>query len=409
MYLKNKKVFQAVSLSIILYTSTASANTFINAYLLKSNNSVQDDNKEIEAPTLSRWNRWVDNTEIRSSDNDISDNKNQSYALRIRLKNAKQKSAEHKLLDLASRRGKAERDVYRLNILRKSYLDVINLIQLKQKLSSLHQQLDNVAMEASAYTQQVTSDVFSPSKVQKADIDADQVSSLIQTTQQSLNRSLALIGVPANRQKSAQQLLNYPQWLVSITDMIQIVDKDTLLKNHPSLQRLELASNIAKKQVQHEKAKKSAAVSLFELKYDVDKDAYGATIGVRIPLGKNNFDTLMRNNSYQQTQLAWELKLQSIKDELQASNLRIHDYYDQYKQEAHLLNLLNERLKRMRNSENPELILSLKKEKQQRQAINQSTHLKIVREYINFLFISGRLAETPLRNWLQKGTPRIRG
>jgi hypothetical protein len=175
------------------------------------------------------------------------------------------------------------------------------------------------------------------------------------------------------------------------------------------LQKLRLSSRIAQKQGQREKAKLDTAVQLFEVEYDQNKDSFGATVGVRIPLGKSSFSNLSRQHTYQQAKLAEEMKLSAIKDNLFESKLALNRYYDVYQLEQQLLQSINVRLKRVLQANQAELVFTLKKEQSKHQATQQDIYLKIIAEYVNFIVTSGQIAEMPLRNWLQKGQPRIKG
>jgi len=395
---------------LLLNSQSACADSYINNYLLESSHYIESLSPDSSSDlSLNMWDSWVDNSEIRLSDNDLSSSKNQSYSLRFRFKNSGQKTAEDELLGLSSQRGHAERYQYHLILLRKIYLDIINVIELTQKRDLLQQQLNMAEIEVNAYTSQVSTKVFNPARLQKVDIDRERLRSLLHINKQSLNRSLLKLNASVSEQKIAQQFFNYQQWLISIDSIMAQLDTDIRLQNHPALQKLKLETNIARKQVLREKARKSAAVNFFEVEYDADKSSYGATIGIRIPIGNNSFDSVMKNNNYHQTQLNWDLKFQSIKESMTSSHFLLDEYYETYKQERALLGLFKKRLKRMRTSENPELILSLKKQIQQQLTMEHEIRVKILREYINLLFLSGNLAAPPLRNWIEKETPEIRG
>jgi hypothetical protein len=326
-----------------LNVQIAVANPYANNYLLKTNQRFNEINSSYQVDTLNKWDSWVDNSEARFSNHNLStfDNitakKSQSYSFRVKLKNKQQQQAEQDILSLDSQKAHANTQIFYADELHQSYLFLLKSFEIKQTIDSLSNQLKIAQLKSSTYKKRITTNEFDPSKFQQADLRVNQLTAQINFKNKVLNQHLALIGIPPRNRSQAASFLDQNQWLISIREMIQTVNQSVTnpLKN-PVLRKLELASDITKKQQQLAAAKQTTAIQLVEVEYDADHDLFGATVGVRIPLGKNNFDTLHRNNVFQQAQIAWESKLLSIRNDLSKKKSLLNQYHDMYQFENQL-------------------------------------------------------------------------
>ncbi len=396
--------------SFALLIQPVFASNYMNTVLLKSYNSITS-NSGRPVIGMNQWDSLIDNSEVRVGANDLSGGLgDQTYSLRFRLKNKKQRVAEHDLLGLLAQKENADRHIFRLSLLGKNYLDVLAILELKHKVNDAQQRLKLAKLEASTYKKLVSTSAFDPSKIQRAEIEVNRLTSEQRLYNQSLNSALSRLGVPVNNKAAVQRFLDYKRWSLSMEEMLRVVDRplgSELPLNNPILEKLIVEKQIASKQSQRAKADLSTSVSLMEVEYDNDKDSFGATFGVKIPFGKSSFDTLMRDSGRSQAQQAWDMKLQTIQNSLLESKLALYRHYDAYKQQQQLQHSLNSRLKRVIKTSQPALILSLKKEQAKSQSNQQAIYLNMLGEYIRYINTSGQMVEKPLRNWLQKNQPRI--
>ncbi len=395
----------SLSLFLLVGAQQVIANPHVNAYLLEVNQQLDSTSTVPSVDPLNTWDSWVEGSEVRLNTNDLSTLNRQSYALRLRLKNRQQQAVERDLLALDTQRANTDNAISRLNELRRRYGFIHKTLQLKSSIDDLNRQLNLARLETSTYKKLVTSGEFNPVRIQRAELEVNRLTTQLRMNNRLLDQYLALIGVPASK-KSA--FLNPRNWLISLNEMKLFVDQaiSGSLAN-PALQKLNLASRIARKQRQLAKADMATGIQLLEVEYDRDRDNYGATIGVRVPLGKNSFDLQRRDIGYQQAQREWESKLFSIKNRLTESRLLLHQYDEAYRLEQQLQQAVQARLKRVTKTGRPDLILSLKKELAKHQSRQQETYLKLIGVYLDFIFVSGHMLETPMRNWLQQGRPLI--
>ena len=408
---------------LALATSTAVFATFmqvvkaedvINRFLIDANKVFIEDTNPALEQEMNLWDSWVDDSEIRikagnlSSVDSFTDENNQSYSFRVKLKNSKQRRAERDLLILESRKSDAKNNIIHLAELRKRYALILKILGQKQRIDTLSNQLKLAKLEVRTFKKLVTTSNFDPSRIQQSDLLVSRLTAQVSLNNKSLYRSLAVLGVPAENTQKAHQVLNRHQWLITINEMVNVVeDLVNLPFNNPSLQQLSLATKISKKQSKLADAQLLTGVKLVEVEYDQDNDLFGATVGVRIPLGKNSYNSLRRNNGYKNAQRAWERKLSSLKSDLADKKILLHQYHDAYKLEKQLQASVDRRLKRVMKTNRPELILSLKKEYIKHQSREQEMYLKMVDVYLDLISISGHILKQPLRNWLQKGRPQI--
>ena len=408
---------------LALATSTAVFATFmqvvkaedvINRFLIDANKMFIEDTNPALEQEMNLWDSWVDDSEIRikagnlSSVDSFTDENNQSYSFRVKLKNSKQRRAERDLLILESRKSDAENNIIHLAELRKRYALILKILGQKQRIDTLSNQLKLAKLEVRTFKKLVTTSNFDPSRIQQSDLLVSRLTAQVSLNNKSLYRSLAVLGVPAENTQKVHQILNRHQWLITINEMVNVVeDLVNLPFNNPSLQQLSLATKISKKQSKLADAQLLTGVKLVEVEYDQDNDLFGATVGVRIPLGKNSYNSLRRNNGYKNAQRAWEHKLSSLKSDLADKKILLLQYHDAYKLEKQLQASVDRRLKRVMKTNRPELILSLKKEYIKHQGREQEMYLKMVDVYLDLISISGHILKQPLRNWLQKGRPQI--
>ena len=412
---KNRVLVLLSSTAIFaIFTQAVKAESVMNRFLLDANKVFTSDTNYKPAQEINPWDSWVEDSEIRinagnlSSVDHFTDANNQSYSFRVKLKNAKQRAAEHDLLVLEGKKNDTENQIFYLAELRKRYAFILKILGQKQKIDTLSHLLKLTKLEASTFKKLVTTSNFDPSRIQQSDLLVTQLTAQIRTNNKVMYRGLALMGVSVENKQKVHQFLNRHQWLIGINEMVNVVEKtiDESM-NNPGLQQLNLATRISKKQSQLADAELLMGVKLVEIEYDQDKDLFGATVGVRIPLGKSSYNSLRRSNGYKNAQLTWEHKLSSLKSDISDKKNLLRQYQDAYKLEKQLQASVNRRMKRIMKTNRPELILSLKKELIKHQGREQEVYLKMVDVYLDLITISGLILKQPLRNWLQKGRPQI--
>jgi hypothetical protein len=388
------------------------ANSFVNNYLLQSDKRFQTSiNFGLKSP-VNAWNYWIEDSEIRLSSKKLSGLEDKSYGLRFKLKNQQQQAAENELVRLDTQKYKIEMNIFRLNSLHKAYHNIVNIIALKNKVELLKQQLHIAHLEWSASKNLLASGEFNPSKLQNAELEIISLDSQIEVKNKILNKSMANISLSSINNQPKQKFYNDQQWLVSIKEILySIENQNTEQKTtqNLSLQKLELQTQIEIQQRQRAKAELGNQIRFVELEYAADKSNFGATLAVKIPFGKNNFNSVMSHNDYQQAQHTWEMQRSLLKEDMIESITSIQLYYDEYMIEKKLLSSVDTRLQRIMQTSKPELVLTLKRQRLKHKSNHQEIFIKILRGYINLLSVSGDMVKLPLRNWIQKGKPKLRG
>ena len=388
----------------------ASADDQMSRYLWQSVESLPIQAAS-STPDGTQWDSWVEDTEFRWSSGDLSNLDKQTYALRFKLKNRNRRMAENEIDKLQASKLKTEFDVTRLSILRESYLDVLAIFRLKNEIDGLARQLNLARLEVETYRRLVSSRGFDSSRMQRADIERHKLKARLNLREKRLQRALRNLGLADAEKDEIHRFLDYRSWSISAPEIITTLDKgqssDTYLRN-PELRKLRLSSRIARNQTSRAKAGSDTAVRLIELEYDRDKDSFGATLGIRIPFGRNSAETSARDSAYRRARFALDNKIDSMKKRLRESRLSVLDHHDAYRVERGLLNSTRSRLKRIVDTGKPELILTLKKEENRLQTAINDRYLDMLLEYVNFVTLSGQIVDIPLRNWLQTETPLIK-
>lgn len=212
----------------------------------------------------------------------------------------------------------------------------------------------------------------------------------------------------------------HASWSASIVPISQIVDRVALnnetqydLESIPRLKSKSLDFRIAQEDFNLAKAQNNSLIKYLELKYidkqDRQKDKSEISLSFLIPFGSGHSKLVRRKYDADKAQAIYQqTQLQAVRN-LQKSRSDLYWLYSQSESVQQALKRINHKLSRQQEIKTPLLALALKQEKLYQHKKLWEYHLQALRDYIDFLHISGQLTSMPLRNRLLINEPKLKG
>ena len=235
---------------------------------------------------------------------------------------------------------------------------------------------------------------FKPEKLQQADVSLDAIWADELTNQAGLRQYKEFIGVGVTDLgvKSIQQV---------VQSINQILDSRSYEGINPVLRKAQLSFDLAKRQQQRVAAKESLSLNSVKLQYDNKDRTFGASVGVRVPITKNSFDSLQKKQNIYYSQLELNNTQVEIFESLKMIQLQVVHLQDEWRSNRVMLNKVNKRMNRIRQAGNLQLILDLKSKQLAYQKRQNQLWIQSLQEYIRFLYQAGLLSAYSERDWLK--------
>lgn len=349
---------------------------------------------------------WVDDTELTWKQKDFSDFEDKSLGFEVSLKNREQVRAEQEILKLGSEKNSVKYSSLLENRLRFKYLTLIDLIEQEMREALLHQQHQIAQTELNNWKTRVSSDDFQADKLQQADIGLDNVWAEEMDNRAALGRYRKSVGFAADTSRNRSNM-----HLISIEKMLQstqhILQSGAFEQHNPNIRKAKLALKYASKNQQRDYAQEKLAISSVKIEYDDKDDAFGASLGVRIPITRNTYDSALNKQDMYYSRLETQNTVQEVAAELEDKRFMLLRYQDKWNTTKKLLHKINQRIGRLSNTADSQLILDLKSERMTYHKRQSDIKVQAYKQYVSFLHSAGMLSAKPYRNWLASGTPRI--
>jgi len=405
----NKIALSLVSLVVILpvhandqYGSSESLRNTI----LEIENRVANQHQRISGADLNGIDAWVDETKVNWRTSDLGDLGNlneQRVSFEVKLKNGDQVSAEKDILNM----GQAKADLkFRYLLDRKlkaQYASLINFIEQEKKQHILQQQQQISRLELNNWKMKVNSDGFRADRLQQADLSLEAYSLEEAENNRVLNRhrenfGSELSGYSADGIISIQQMIDYSQ---------NIIDNGAYLQHSSAIRKAEFEIGLANKKRQRTNAKEQFSFNSVKVEYDNNDDNYGATVGIRLPITRNSYDSLLEKQEVYYSNIDAQNMVINTADQLQEKQFQLLRLQDESQRTRTLLQNVNKRMGRLANSGNVDLMIDLKSKKLQFLRRQDRLLISALRQYVDLLNVAGMLSAQPYRNWIKTGTPRI--
>ncbi len=356
---------------------------------------------------------WVDDSELKWSNSNINDFEAQKLSFEVKLKNREQINAEQQIINIGKSKAVLKLTGLLDKKLKATYFRLIDYIARKKRENLLQQQRLIANSELDSWKLKVNSNDFRADKLQQADLTLESIWA------QELENSTGL-----SRFKSQRQDIEYNrnhnrntaidlnrQGLISIGQMIEIsneiIQSREYQQHNNVISKAEFDIDLANRQRQRRNAQEKISLNSFKLEYDNKDNDLGFSIGIKMPITRNSYDSLLQEQQRYYTMLDAQNVITEVSDQLSEAQYQLRSIQDQWLIKQRLLHKINIRINRLSRSNNLALLLDLKKERIHRRMQQQEIEIRALKKFIELLNISGMLSAKPYRNWLLSGTPRI--
>ena len=359
--------------------------------------SAQADNPD--SNQLSGLDAWINKSEINWGNSDLDDFEDQKLSYEIQLKNREQINTEQAILDLGRVKAQLKRSSYLDKKLQYRYASFIDLLEQEKQQQLLQQKHALVNSDLNHWKLKINSDTFRADKLQQADLSLDQVWGEMLENGGTLER---LRNDPANivvgNTLSIHQMLKIEQ---------QILKSGEYQQHNLRIQKAEMDIQLANNEQQRHEAQQKLSLGSFKLEYDNKDDDFGVSVGIKMPVTKNSFDSLQEKQAVYYANLDAKNTRFEIEDQLREKQNLLYQLQHQWLSSQQVLQKMNTRIKRLSTSTNIDLLLDLKAQRLDVLKRQNRVSVQALRQYISFLNTAGMLSAKPYRNWLLKGTPQL--
>jgi hypothetical protein len=391
---------------------SAAATPALDNFLLAALTDV-DELNDLKTPlTLEGLSLWIEEAQVRvrtrsAQDFDYSNNTKESYGLRIKPKAWGQREAEQHILSLRSK----QQDVKQQQALNKAftqrYLILLELIAQQNQTRQLLLSETLLEKEVRLNRLLFSSEEVSAEKLLDAEVALEQAKAMAKLSLRRLNTLQATLQFSED---SRESLINPDNlaWLITLPELQSELSKKVNDQTAPAIQQAQLQLELAQAERQQAKSMQQLGINLIDLQFqDAKQDNMAFMVGINIPLGSETFKTTVKQYDVADSTIELMTKTnaatQTLTEQLQKINWLLDEWnlaQTQYKQ-------IVTRLQKDYTKNNPALTLTLKKILFKHSKELSTLHQQALTLYINYLALSGQLAQQPLRNWISKGNPEL--
>lgn len=277
------------------------------------------------------------------------------------------------------------------------------MIELKTHLNYLKLRLTLADSEVQYYRSQVVSELFQPEKLQSIILQRSYLQKQIKNEASFLSERTKTLEINSDDLLLKQYII--PSQILDTTNQLTLDES-----NFFALDKSRVKLKISRENRNRLRARRGISFSLLQLEHETSEQESSNTsigFGLRIPLGKENFNSLEQQYSISDIQseiydksLAVQNKLEDKKNKMKSLAM-----------DSKLINVslaeINTRLGSNENSKIAELTLLLKQKQVSTSKQQMDIHIMSLRNYIKYLHVAGFLVQQPIQNWLKPDFPQL--
>ncbi len=252
----------------------------------------------------------------------------------------------------------------------------------------------------------------------------DDLSRLIDMEEELQDEALSVLELEQLKTKTNRKIESWLQqpateidWsnfisIEKIKAQIALIDESSI-DFHPSIIRGEMRTNLSQQEAQLERAQKKSLLNFLQVRYgdnprDLLKERFSIGAGIQIPtktaatlkIKELEMEALESATEVKRDKLELQSEQTTIKNELEF----LFEKWDLMKSQLNTYqqNYAPEKLLQ-KGIVNPTVLLKIKERILKKQFLIQKTELDIFEKYIELLATSGKMMETPLKNYLSEG------
>lgn len=389
-----------IILFLLLYSCILLADTS-SRYLSEAVKEYREQLPDTLIGEISVANQWLDDAELRLKTDD-SDDRNTSYQLRLNPKGFGQAKAEQKILNYHEENRQIDYKIGLNDYLKQLYINIIDLIELKTHLNYLKLHLTLTDSEVQYYRSQVVSESFQPEKLQSIILQRSYLQKQIKKETSYLSERTKTLEINPDDLLLKQYIL--PSQILESRTQFALDES-----NYFALEKSRVKLKISQEKRNRLRSRSGISFSLLQLEHETSDQESNTSIGLglRIPLGKESFNSLQQQYSISDVQSEIYDKSLAVQNKLEDKKRKIRSLA----MDSKLINVslaeINTRLGSNENSKIAELTLLLKQKQVSTSKQQMDIHIMSLRNYIEYLHVAGFLVQQPIQNWLKPDFPQL--
>jgi len=386
---------------LILFSASNASSEVTNQYLNQARQASPYQLEQIRAES-----GWLDQTELRYSGSDQDEH---GFAFRFQPRFASQRLAENRIIDLLNHQQARALNAQLNDELKPRYHALIELIESYNELDYLEHKVVLDQQKLALNRSLAETEAFRIADLQAAEFEYHSDRQLLNQLGKRLNfRLRGFVGIPVDLLEEflstwSQQVSDWGSFIDTGGKLIHLVDSDQLddvggrVDFQLAQQKLRLARSAS-----------ASWLEFVELKLvDRSSGEQEATLGISIPLGRNDFGISQRAADVNRANLSLQGNRLEISRSITDSVAELEWLQDRTDILKSGEGLLKQQYEKLRTIGQPAVVLKLKFEILRYQNELRRLHIRGLRGYIELLHTAGYLAKEPLTNWLLRTQPKL--
>lgn len=352
---------------------------------------------------------WVDEPEARFG---FNDDQERSYALRLRPRFSKERSFENSLVQLRRQQEKVFYDIALSEALQRRYKTILALLRHQVEVEFLEQN-SRLALSEVKYLKSISQmQNFRISQLQDAESRYRGIRQKIALHTSRLGTLLMQV-FHAPQSGKLLEVQQYREWLMPLDDLPEVMERipgdvrmDDMDSN-PYIRSDSINLQIESENVNYERSISNSPIEFVEIKYiDRINDESAVTLGFSLPFGKaRSYRNLARQARVVDAEIGLQRAQQNLRDRLTDVKNRINWFLEEAKYLDGDIAEADSRLQRTAQLRDPQLLLNLRENALLARHRRSRLHIDALEAYIDFLQMSGKLIEPPIRNVIDASRP----
>ena len=370
-----------------------------------------------QIPGMSGLSSWVDELQLRqkteSTINPFASGASTAYEFRLTPKAWGQRAAEQEVLRVREEQLDAQSKNALNGALYRRYLVLLELFAQRATAQLLIVSSGLLEGEVQINRSLVGGREFSAKKLLDAEVALARSQGLAAISLRRLNALRVQLNLPP---ETEVQVLseNKPDWLIDHRQIRQTIGQEVSLEQLPTVTRSRLEAQRISFEADATKARQRLGIVSLSAEFVVGVSNSNSSdnrsqfmVSVNIPLGSDNFKSIDSGYALREAQAAYQQRQAVDMHSLGLMKSSMLQSLQEWELVQASLQKNAVRLATPAVKTDPELALTLRTEQVRQLKELAEVEQKTVAAYIDYLYLSGLLAEQPLRNWIRQGGPAI--
>jgi len=400
------KIKTALLTSLLLPVTAHSIS--MEAYLLKASERTQTAAfNETVFKANNHGSSWIDDAEFRIQyEEDEKNNSSETYSLRIRPKYGREREAENAIYSVTTQQHLLQVNKRLSTDLRQRYLNIVDVLSLQLEIKYLQEKRELLQVEIKTERALARNHDFNAKKLQRLVLDFEHTSTQTELLRQRKNIVTMDLQLTAGVDQEIFLLNMMPPGLMKYTiDKYKIALKN--INSMPDVRMAKLRKTLATSRLKLQQAEQDIGVELLEFKYeDKDNSAFGITLGIRLP-GGTNAKSIERYSDSSKASERYQLVMDDALSTVRKKTSEINLDYRAWQFDQIALQKIKKLSTEPARARSPILITGLRRQLLSLNKNSDEIRIRLLKNYIDLLHISGLLSQYPLKNWLFSGLPTL--